>query len=233
MAGSVRSGARNKATGAKVSEMAAEEQGKELTTPLEEQVTDVERAKMFASAGFSRMSTEWTGEGRDMMRKIHAVIEGAILTKFEDAFLLMDEVYTIVRAPAADANGEPLTDQFGFTVWAKSETGAYMEDWSRLGYTQREHLIYKITTSLFVWSQTAADLWTESMFAKGIWVEEFAKAFDSPISGTIEDRTAVGNLKSAEARYFAIFTAALSKKADAAVRSLELIGQRLKDTSTQ
>ena len=233
MAGSIKSGARSKSTGAKVSDVAAEEAGKELTAPMEEQVTDVERAKMFASTGFSRMATEWGGDNRDMMRKIHSVIEGAILTKFEDAFLLMDEVYTIVRAPAGDANGEPLHDQFGFTIWAKTETGAYMEDWSRLGYTQREHLIYKITTSLFLWSQTAADLWTESMFAKGIWVEEFSRGFDYPITGTIEDRTAAGNLKSAEARYFAIFTAALSKKADAAVRSLELLGQRLKDTSTQ
>lgn len=233
MAGSIRPGAKNKATGAKVSDVVGEELAKEVDVPMEERLLDIERTKAFTGTGFSRMSTEWSGDNREMMRHINSVIEGAILSKFEAAFLLMDEIYTIVRAPAANADGEPLTDQFGFTIWAKSATGAYLEDWSRLGYTQREHLIYKITTSLFSWSQQAAELWTESMFAKGIWIEEFALAFDHPIAGTIEDRTAVGNLHSAEARYFAVFTSALSRRADALVRSVELLGQRLKDTSTQ
>lgn len=222
-------------TGEPVAQAVAKEQaeGPEAPdAPLEEEIVDIERARSFRHPGFARMSTEWTGRDREIMQRIHATIEGAILNHFEDAYLLMNEIYEIVRDMEVTPTGEPRTDQFGFTVFRRSPTGAYYEDWARLGHVQREHLIYKLTTNLFEWSQRAANLWTEAMFAKAIWQEEFATAFDAPVSGTVDDRTAVGNMKSAEARYFAIFTSALSRKADAVVRSLELLNQRLKDTST-
>lgn len=224
-------------SGQPVAESAAQEQaeGPEAPdTPLEEQVLDVERERGLRHPGFSRMRTEWGGEDRAMMQRISATIEGAVMSHFEDAYLLMNEIYEIVRDPeVVEATGEPRTDQFGFTVFKRSPTGAYYEDWARLGHVQREHLIYKLTTQLFEWSQRAANLWTEAMFAKAIWVEEFASGFDSvPGKATVDHRTARGNMDSAEARYFAIFTSALSRKADAMVRSLELLNQRLKDTST-
>lgn len=202
-------------------------------TPMEEAVVDVERERGLRHPGFARMRTEWTGEDRAMMQRISATIEGAIMNHFEDAYLLMNEIYEIVRDPEViEATGEPRLDHYGFTVFKRSPTGAYYEDWARLGHVQREHLIYKLTTSLFEWSQRAANLWTEAMFAKALWVEEFATEFDRPEKGTVDHRTARANMGSAEARYFAIFTSALSRKADAVVRSLELLNQRLKDTST-
>lgn len=202
-------------------------------TPMEESVVDVERAREFRHPGFARMRMEWSGPDADMVRRVTATIEGAILTHFEDAYLLMNDIYEIVRDPEVDPTGAIRRDQFGFVVFKRSPTGAYYEDWGRLGHVQREHFIYRLTTALFEWSQRAANLWTEAMFAKAIWQEEFAHAFDS-IEGkaTVDQRTARGNIDSAEARYFAIFTSGLSRKADALVRSLELLNQRLKDTST-
>lgn len=201
--------------------------------PIEEEVLDVERERGSRHPGFARMRTDWTGPDRAMIQRINATIEGAILNHFEDAYLLMNEIYEIVRDPEVTETGEIRVDQFGFTVFKRSPTGAYYEDWARLGHVQREHLIYKLTTSLFEWSQRAANLWTEAMFAKAIWTEEFAHAFDAvPGKATVDHRTAQGNLRSAESRYFAIFTSALSRKADAVVRSAELLNQRLKDTST-
>jgi len=230
----IRSGTR-RASGQLVAvEVAAEQaEGPEgPDTPVEEEVLDTERARVFRHPGFSRMRMEWTGRDREMIQRVTSTVEGAILNHFEDAYLLMNEIYEIVRDPEVGETGETRTDQFGFTVYKRSPTGAYYEDWGRLGHVQREHLIYKLTTSLFEWSQRAANLWTEAMFAKAIWQEEFAHAFDAPVTGTVDDRTARGNVESAEARYFAIFTSALSRKADAIVRSLELLNQRLKDTST-
>jgi hypothetical protein len=234
MARGIKSGAKH-ADGEPVKDAAAKEaaEGEAAPeTPLAESVVDTERMVRFDHPGFSRMRTEWAGPDRAMIQRIQSTIEGAILNHFEDAYLLMYEIYDIVREPQVKDDGEIVTDNFGFTVFQRSPTGAYYEDWARLGHVQREHLIYRLTTSLFEWSQRAANLWTEAMFAKAIWQEEFAHYFDVPVSGTVDDRNAKGNLGSAEARYFAIFTSALSRKADAIVRNMELLNQRLKDTST-
>lgn len=207
----------------------ADEQGKEMTEPVEEKVLDIERDLDFSHTGLSRMSTSW-GEHDSVIRELLAGIDGIILDRFADAYRIMEEIYEVVREPEVnEVTGEVRVDHLGLIVWRRSPTGGYYEDWARMGATQREHFIYKITTNIFVWSQNAADLWTESMFAKAVWQEAFATAFDAPMSGTIEDRTAVGNIKSAERRYFAVYCAALSRKADAVVRSMELLNQRLKD----
>jgi hypothetical protein len=83
---------------------------------------------------------------------------------------------------------------------------------------------------MFGWEQRAADAWGEAMFAKAQWEERFAIDYDAPFTGTIEDRTAKGNIGAREERYFAIFLSLYSRKADAVVRSLALLGQRLKDS---
>jgi hypothetical protein len=46
----------------------------------------------------------------------------------------------------------------------------------------------------------------------------------------VEDRTQNGHLGAREERYLAIFLAARSRKAEALVKSMDRIGQRLKDT---
>lgn len=76
----------------------------------------------------------------------------------------------------------------------------------------------------------AADAWTESMFAKAQWEERFGIAYGAPHDGTIEDRTSYAKRDAAEERYFAIFAASYSRKADALVRVMSTLGQRLKDS---
>ena len=60
------------------------------------------------------------------------------------------------------------------------------------------------------------------MFAKGAWEEAFADAY---VAGngrlTIDDRTQRGHQASIERRYFGIFQAMLSRRADAIIRSME------------
>ncbi len=215
-----------------LSEEIADEQGKDLTEPMEEKVLDIERDLDFSSSGLSRMATSW-GDHDPVIQQLLAGIDGIILDRFADAYRIMEEIYEVVREPEVnEITGEVKVDYLGLIQWKRSPLGGFSEDWSRLGIRQREHFIYKITTNHFVWTQNAADLWTESMFAKAVWQETFAKAFDAPMSGTIEDRTSVGNIKSAERRYFAVYCAALSRKADAVVRSMELLNQRLKDSLT-
>lgn len=225
---------RRRASGETPASEVAHEQATDPRTDLETPAAadlDVERQQMFEALGFSRMKLDWSGDGRAMMDRIKSAVDGAILRHFADAYAVMSDVYDVVREPAVnETTGEIQRDPFGFVIWRRSPTGAYMEDWSRLSIRQREDFLYRITTALFEWEQRAADLWGEAMFAKAIWQENFATAYDKPYSGTIEDRTARGNIESSEDRYFAIFLSLLSRRADSIVRTMGLLGQRIKDT---
>ena len=222
---------RRRASGKTQAAEVAEEQAADLTEPMADEVLPEERGRAFETMGFSRMRMDWADGADQMIARIRATVEGAIFNHFLDAFVIMDDLYSTVREQAMDpATGELLTDQWGHAVHAKTATGAYIEDWGRLTDRQREEFLFRITTSLFAWEQRAADLWGEAMFAKAVWTEAFASAYDEPVKGTIEDRTARANIGSAEDRYFAILQSLLSRKADAVVRSMTLISQRLKDT---
>lgn len=199
--------------------------------PVEDAVLPEERKVSFRTPGFARMKLDWNTDDRPVVERAKAAVEGRIIRLFGDAYAVMYDLYKIVRTPVVDpATGEPKVDQFGFYQWEQDEAGDYIEDWSNLGMRQREDFLFKITTRLFDWEQRAADLWMESMLAKGQWEERFASQYDAPVSGTIDDRRARGNMHSTDERYFAIYTAALSKKADAVVRTMTLLSQRIKDS---
>lgn len=212
---------------------AAEEEAKEV---VEESFADPatedpgeERKVTFRTPGFSRMRTDWNGDDALVLSRVQMVIEDRIVTTFADAFSLMHEVYEVVRTPLTDAEGNIQRDRFGFPIWRRTPAGSFEEDWTRLGTKERENFLFQITTRIFDWEQRAADAWTEAMLAKAIYEERFSIAYDAPKTGTIDDRTARGKTDAADERYFAILMAAYSRKADALVRSLALLGQRLKD----
>lgn len=212
---------------------AASEEAHEAAKDFDEQPiaeTDTERMKQFATPGFARMRISWNrSEGR-MIQRIHETVDGRILHQFRDAYAVMSDIYDDVRTPEFDETGVAKTDARGFIVWKRLPTGAFEEDWTRLTHDRRENYLFRITTALFNWEMRAADAWTEAMMAKAIWQEKFAIEFDRPHSGTVDDRTSFGNMGSADERYFALFLSAYSRKADAIVRTMTLLAQRLKDT---
>lgn len=200
---------------------------------VEEQVLDAERRRMFKTPGFARMRLDWEGDDRAVVQRAQSSVEGRINRLFADALGLMYDLYDVVRTPEATEDGERKVDHLGLTVWKRKPSGDFEEDWTRLTQRQKEDFLFRITTRLFDWEQRAADLWMDSMFAKAQWEESFAYAYDRPLAGTIDDRRAKGNIDSAEERYFAIYQSALSRRADAIVRTMGLLGQRLKDTLGQ
>jgi len=178
---------------------------------------------------FSRMRLDWDSRDRSVISSTRSVVDRRMASEFSDAFLLMAEIYDIIREPVIGDDGLPVRDASGFVVWAQNESGGFVEDFSRLTHHQRRHYIGIITTRLFGWEQSCADLWAESMFAKAQFEERFAIAFDEPMSGTVDDRRAAGNRDAAEERYYAIMLTHLSRRADALVRSMDRLSQRLKD----
>lgn len=197
---------------------------------------DPDRTQETRTPGFSRMRTRyaWSEPDAQIVRDLQHYADRVIHQQFDEAFQVQVEIYWEVREPEPDPQtGEVLYDEHGMPIWRRTPSGAFREDWSRLSYRKRDDLLYRITTHLFEWEQYAAAEWGNAMFAKGQWEEVFANAFVADVEGmrdTIDARTQQARAASIEERYRAIFRALVSRKADAVVRSMSLLQQRLKDT---
>lgn len=191
-----------------------------------------DRTRELRTPGFSRMRTTWGSPEEKQIAALRDSIDDLMFEAFADAFALMWDIYDIVREPLLDDAGNPRTTRSGVPLYAKNENGAYIEDYSRLGHKQRDDLLLRITTYSFQWQQRAADMWGDAMMAKAVWEERFSDAFLSTPGGrpTIDDKTNHARSSAVDERYFSIYQSWVSRRADALVRSMELIGLRLKDT---
>lgn len=210
-------------TGAQESALEA---GKDADTPLD---SDIEHNRKFRTPGFSRMRTEWKPEDAIVLTKAKLAAEDRLVLEFADAYRVLAHIYDIVRTPLI-VGDEIQKDRHGWTVWAKDEYGSFIEDWSKLTMDQRDTILFTLATRLYDWEQKAADAWGEAMFAKGQWEETYSIGFDAPMTGTVNDREATGRIHSADERYFAIQMTFYSRKADALVRAMTRIADRLRDT---
>lgn len=190
-----------------------------------------DRTREMRTPGFSRMRTEWDSPDALVIASVMGIVQNQIVMNFSSAFAIMNELYEIVREPVYDEQGTILKDQYGFTIWRKTPSGSYAEDYSKLGHKERENLLFEITTNIFAWEQAAANAWGEAMFAKAKFEERFALKFQDTPGGrpTVDDRTQHARSEALEERYHAIFHSLYSRKADAIVRSMTLLSQRLKD----
>lgn len=215
-----------RAHGQTTAEAVTEELRKETDVVIgdtEEDKTEFEPLNL--SRAFRRMRTDWDSPDRDIIDKVQFEVDKQINTRFEEAFRIMYEIYDTVR----ESEEEPDAD--GLYPWKKGPDGGYIEDWTKMGARQRERFQYIIITRMFEWELTAAEIWGEAIFAKTQWEEAFATGFESQVDpkATIPQRQQRGTRVSAEYRYLAVFKAVYSKKADAVVRSMVVLSQRLKD----
>jgi hypothetical protein len=223
-------GGRARASGQSAGSEEASDAGKDLDKPIAPELPE-ERDKKLRTPGFTRMRFTWRRDDHLVIKRAQTIVNERIIQNFLDAYEIMNAVYDIVRDKEVDvATGEIKTDMHGFAVWKRKDSGAYDEDFTRLTLKQKEDFMFRITTRLFDWEQRAADAWLEAMMAKTQWEERFAIAYDTPASGTIEDLTAQANIDARDEKYFAIFVTTYSRKADALVRTMSLLGQRLKDS---
>jgi hypothetical protein len=193
-----------------------------------------ERARRFRTTGFSRMRTDWHTDDRIMMTRVKALVEKVFAEAFGDAELLLYGLLNTVREPVLDERGELQPGPDGLPIWRRNANGTFAEDWTKLTARERERYLFQITTSLYAWEQRAADIWGEAMLAKALWEDAFSIGYESlpGAKPTIDDRTARGKLESRDDKYFALYVSWLSRKADALVRTMTLLSQRLKDVHT-
>ena len=181
--------------------------------------------------GFTRMRTHWEGDEALHVQSLRAIVDDVMLTQFPDAIMIMNDLFEIVRTPMVNSDGEVVVDRHGFPVWERNDSGAFLEDYSRLSYRDKEDILFRITTNLVRWKEIQANLWGDAMFAKAAWEERFSDQFLSApgMRPTIDDKTNRARHNSVEERYFAIFQALISRRADALIDSMVLLGQRIKD----
>lgn len=220
-----------RASGKTANEEVTAEQAQELTEQPNVELPD-ERGRKFQTTGFSRMKTDWNAEQGQFVRIMHRNIDDQLKKTFADAYALQDELFILVRTPAM-LNGEPIVNPDGSIEWKRKQgTGDFEEDWGKLNAKERERFLYQITTRMFSWEQRAAEAWAESMYAKVLWEQQFSAGYDDLPQGskdTIEGRTARAKMTAAEDQFLAIFKTYYSRKADAVVRSMERLSQRIKD----
>lgn len=191
-----------------------------------------DRKRNFRSPNFSRMRTTWRGEDKIVIEEIKVQARKVTEALFPEAHGIMDRLYLAVREPLIGPDNQVRTGPDGRPVWRCHDNGSPVENWTLLSDHDRRNALFEITTHLFEWEQRAAELWGEAMFAKVSWEERFADGFMEPQGRqTVDDRVQAGTKSSIEERYFAVFKALLSRKADALVRTMGRLEQRLKDTS--
>jgi len=193
-----------------------------------------DRTKRFLYTNFSRMRTHWPQEDQVRIDELQRQADEIVRAQFKVAYDVIDHIYRAVREPSYDSvTNKVRLDSAGRPVWITDEFGNPVENWSNLGEDQRSNLLMAITVHLFEWEQMSFKTWAESMFAKAVWEDRFATGFLNPpgvqISGkpTIDDRTQSGHKASIDERYFAIFQAALSKRAEGVVRSMTRLARVL------
>lgn len=186
---------------------------------------------------FERMRFDWKNpEQRRTINEAHHMVDHMMVHEFLDAYQILDEIQSIVRIPATRPNGLPLVDENGEIEWERTPGGRIIEDYSRLTRQQQEAFLGQITTRLFAWEQIAERMWMDAMMARGLFEEQFAISYDrlrgSASRSTVDDRRAYGNMEASLDRYYAIYQTSLSRRAKALCKSMERIGQRLKDVLT-
>lgn len=217
-------------------ERAMEEVSEGADEPMEVDLHP-DRVRRFGSINFSRMRTRWNRDEADVIQAAHAQVEHELLIQFGDVYQILNNLYDVVREQMVDEQtGELMVDERGFARWAVDQTGMPIEDWSRLTERDKEHFLHQITTRMVGWEQRAADHWGSAMFAKAMWEDQFSENFTGApqVAGkrpTEADRTQHAQGASREQRYLGIYMSLVSRKAEALVRSMERLSQRLKDTS--
>lgn len=224
-----------RASGSTQAEEDAHSAAAEVTQPFEPSPLRVEEEHR--SPRFLRMRFNWRdADEMHVLRNAHAAVEQRILQEFHDAFVILAEIQDIVRIQMKAADGEPLVDATGAPVWQHTPGGRIVEDYTRLTRQQMESFLGQITTRLFAWEQASERMWMDCMMAKGQFEERYAVSYDalrgSASRTTVDDRQQYAAMDASEERYFTIYLTSASRRAQAVVRSMERLGQRLKDVLT-
>ena len=171
---------------------------------------------------FKKIEFSWKEQDKNAIVQLRAAAEVVFEDLFSTSVAALDKFYSSIRVYDPDRPGRYL----------KTETGAYVEDWSQLSGQDLIKAIFDLQREKVFISQKLSNLFLEASFAKQISTDVYYDAYRKLMEGTVGDRTAYANQQSKVDRYAAFFrywiwhsASAFQKEIDRTVVVLEKMAE--------
>lgn len=175
---------------------------------------------------FKKIEFSWRQEDKHAIAQLRAAAEVVFEDLFAGSIAALDRFYSSIRVYDPDRPGKLM----------KTDTGAYVEDWSQLSGQDLIKAIFDLQREKVYISQKLSNLFLEASFAKQVSTDVYYEAYRKLMEGTVGDRTAYANQQSKVDRYAAFFrywiwhsASAFQKEIDGTVKVLE----KMADWSTR
>lgn len=191
----------------------------ERQVDLDERVMRAEsngRSKLFTKIEFN-----WRQEDRMILEQIRGACRNLFAVQFEDAIIILDELYGRLRVPASNEHGVVRTDGQGRTLWVLGANNKPIENWDQLTGQDIEQTLFDLQRLRFGMSNQLNELLMEALFAKHIYDDAHSDGYSSVLDGTINDREARASRESRQDKYQAFFRYFLFSQGDAFMRELK------------
>lgn len=171
---------------------------------------------------FKKIEFSWREEDKNAIAQLRAAAEAVFTSLFAGSVSALDRFYSSIRVFDPDRPGR----------YQKTETGAYVEDWSQLSGQDLIKAIFDLQREKVFISQQLSNLFLEASFAKQVSTDVYYEAYRKLMEGTVGDRTAYANQQSKVDRYAAFFrywiwhsASAFQKEIDGTMRVLEKMAE--------
>ncbi len=175
---------------------------------------------------FKKIEFSWKEEDKQAISQLRAAAEVVFEDLFAGSISALDKFYSSIRVHDPNRPGR----------FQKTETGAYVEDWSQLSGQDLIKAIFDLQREKVFIVQKLSNLFLEASFAKQVSTDVYYEAYRKLMEGTVGDRTAYANQQSKVDRYAAFFrywiwhsANAFQREIDGTVRVLE----KMADWSTR
>ncbi len=144
---------------------------------------------------YRKIEFSWKQEDKHAIAQLRAAAEVVFEDLFTGSVNALDRFYSSIRVEDPDRPGR----------FQKTDTGAYVEDWSQLSGHDIVKAIFDLQREKVYISRKLSDLFLEASFAKQVSTDVYYEAYRKLMEGTVGDRTAYANQQSKVDRYAAFF----------------------------
>jgi hypothetical protein len=171
---------------------------------------------------FKKIEFSWREEDKNAISQLRAAASVVFESLFADSVSALDKFYSSIRVMDPDRHGRYL----------KTESGAFVEDWSQLSGQDLIKAIFDLQREKVYISQQLSNLFLEASFAKQVSTDVYYEAYRRLMEGTVGDRTAYANQQSKVDRYAAFFrywiwhsASAFQRSIDESIKTLEKMAE--------
>jgi hypothetical protein len=154
---------------------------------------------------YEKIKPEWKEEDRAALAQLKESATAVYSDIFEDAFAILDRLYSAARVPMRNSRGKPVKDENGRIVWDTDEWGSPKEDWNSLSSNDIDAALIKLQEQKFTITLRVRELFLETVFAKQSLQDDWHDSYQSMLEGTNPMREAVANRKTKDEKWMYFF----------------------------